>query len=49
MALIIKNAFDADVREASQPPLKPFYPVAFVPNDYPMAGRSVFAELAYKF
>jgi outer membrane receptor for ferrienterochelin and colicin len=49
MALIVKNAFDADVREASQPPLKPFYPVAFVPNDYPMAGRSIFAELAYKF
>ena len=47
--LMLKNAFNADVREASQPALKPFYQKAFVPNDYPMAGRSVFAELAYKF
>ena len=49
MALIIKNAFDADVREASQPPLKPLFQKAFVPDDYPMAGRSIFAQMAYKF
>jgi len=47
--LMLKNAFNADVREASQPPLKPFYQKAFVPNDYPMAGRSIYAELSYKF
>ena len=49
MALIIKNAFDEDVHEASQPPLKPLFQKAFVPNDYPMAGRSVFAQMSYKF
>jgi len=47
--LMLKNAFNADVREASQPALKPFYQKAFVPNDYPQAGRSVYGELSYKF
>ncbi len=47
--LMLKNAFNADVREASQPALKPFYQKTFIPNDYPQAGRSVYAELSYKF
>ena len=47
--LMLKNAFNADVREAGQPALKPFYQKAFIPNDYPQAGRSVYAELSYKF
>jgi iron complex outermembrane receptor protein len=47
--LILKNAFNANVREASQPPLKPFYQKAFVPHDYPQARRSVYAEVSYQF
>lgn len=47
-SLAIKNVTDEDVFEASPPPSPPF-PVSFVPNDFPMAGRSIFAELSYKF
>lgn len=39
-ALVMRNVADADVREAS--------PVQ-IPQDFPMAGRSVLAELAYRF
>lgn len=47
--LMLKNAFNADVREASQPALKPFYQKAFIPNDYPQAGRSIYLEINYLF
>jgi outer membrane receptor for ferrienterochelin and colicins len=39
-ALAVRNLFDEDVREPSQPS---------IPNDYPMEGRSLWAELRYTF
>lgn len=44
LAVSVRNLFDADVREPSTGGV-----VVNIPNDYPMAGRSVYAELAYKF
>lgn len=41
-ALIVHNLFDADAREPSPAP-------GLIPNDLPLPGRSVFAELRYRF
>lgn len=40
-AASVHNLFDADVREPSQTP------GALIPNDLPMAGRSIWAEVRY--
>lgn len=48
LALSVRNLFDADVREPSPGPT-PVIPVPAIPNDFPMAGRSVYAELQYQF
>jgi len=39
-AVAVRNLFDEDAREPSQPS---------IPNDYPMEGRSFWAELRYTF
>ena len=39
-ALLVKNIFDEDVREPS---------MMTIPNDYPMEGRSIFAEVRINF
>ncbi|MBH1970591.1 MAG: TonB-dependent receptor [Moraxellaceae bacterium] len=44
LALSVRNVFDADVREPSTGGV-----VVNMPNDYPMAGRSVYAEVQYQF
>jgi len=44
LALSVRNLFDADVREPSTGGA-----VVNIPNDYPMAGRSVYAEVQYQF
>lgn len=44
LALSVRNLFDADVREPSTGGA-----VVNIPNDYPMAGRSVYAEVQYTF
>ena len=44
LALSVRNLFDADVREPSTGGT-----VVNIPNDYPMAGRSVYAEIQYQF
>ncbi len=41
LTLSVRNLFNADVREPS--------PVGAIPNDFPMAGRSLFAEAQYQF
>ena len=43
LALSLRNALDADVREPSPGP------AAFIPHDFPMAGRSLYAEMNYRF
>lgn len=48
LALSVRNLFDADVREPSPGPT-PVVPVPAIPNDFPMAGRSIYAELQYQF
>lgn len=48
LALVAKNILDEKVYEASPPPSIPF-PSAFIPNDLPMAGRSLYGELSYSF
>jgi iron complex outermembrane receptor protein len=48
VALTIRNAFDEDVFEASPPASAPFT-TPFVPKDFPMAGRSIYGELSYRF
>ncbi len=49
-ALLIKNLFDEDAREPSPLSILPNgTPVAFIPDDLPLAGRSVLGELRYKF
>jgi iron complex outermembrane receptor protein len=42
-ALSIRNLFDRDVFEPS------LAPGQNIPNDYPMAGRSIYGELSYRF
>ncbi len=41
LALSVHNMFNADVREPSS--------AGVIPNDYPMAGRSIYGELTYHF
>ena len=43
LALSVRNVFDEDVYEASPGP------VAAIPGDFPMAGRSVYGEIQYTF
>ncbi len=43
LALSVRNAFDEAVYEASPGP------VASIPGDFPMAGRSVYGEVSYTF
>jgi len=43
LALSVRNVFDEDVYEASPGP------VAAIPGDFPMAGRSVYGEVSYTF
>lgn len=42
LALSVRNVFNADAREPSQPN-------GSLPNDLPMAGRSAHAQLSYRF
>ncbi len=50
VALLVKNLFDEDAREPSPLSILPNgTPVAFIPDDLPLAGRSVLGELRYKF
>jgi iron complex outermembrane receptor protein len=44
-ALIVKNIFNENVRE----PSPNSFPVPGIPNDLPLAGRSVFGEIRYNF
>ncbi|MCP4695786.1 MAG: TonB-dependent receptor [Gammaproteobacteria bacterium] len=46
-AISVRNLFDEDAREPSPGP--DTSGVINVPNDYPMAGRSYFAEISYHF
>jgi hypothetical protein len=43
VALSVRNLSDADVTEPSPGP------VVYLPNDFPMAGRSIYGELTYTF
>jgi iron complex outermembrane receptor protein len=43
VALSVRNLLDADVTEPSPGP------VVYLPNDFPMAGRSIYGELTYTF
>ncbi|MFV1872568.1 MAG: TonB-dependent receptor plug domain-containing protein [Oleiphilus sp.] len=45
IALSIRNMFDRDVFEPSPDGL----PAPSIPNDFPMAGRSIYGEIAYSF
>ncbi len=45
LALLAKNIFDEDARE----PSPNGEPVPFIPDDLPLAGRSVLGEIRYKF
>ncbi|MFK5892292.1 MAG: TonB-dependent receptor [Pseudomonadota bacterium] len=47
MAIGVRNLFDADAREPSPGP--DANGIINIPYDLPMAGRSLFAELRYKF
>ena len=48
VALAVRNLFDEDAREPS--PYDPDAPEgAYIPNDYPMEGRAVWAELSCRF
>lgn len=40
LSLIVKNLFDTDAREPSS---------SVIPDDYPLEGRSILAEVRYKF
>lgn len=47
-ALSVRNLFDKDAREPS--PFDPSAPFgAWIPNDYPLSGREVWAELRFHF
>ncbi|MDX1692902.1 MAG: TonB-dependent receptor, partial [Ketobacteraceae bacterium] len=46
LKLTVKNLFDEDIREPSPGPAAGF-DTAFVPGDFPQAGRSVVAELSW--
>lgn len=43
LAVSVRNLFDVDVTEPSPGP------VVYIPNDFPMAGRSLYAEVQYPF
>jgi iron complex outermembrane receptor protein len=45
VALLVKNLFDEDARE----PSPNGDPVPFIPDDLPLAGRSILGELRYQF
>lgn len=48
VALSLRNLLDADIREPSPGPVAPL-PVPAIPSDFPMAGRSLYAGLNYRF
>ncbi len=48
LALSVRNLTDADVREPSPGP-GPTLPVPAIPDDFPMAGRSLWVEGQYQF
>ena len=49
-ALLVKNLFDEGAREPSPLSRLPDNtPIAFIPNDLPLAGRSVLGEIRYQF
>ena len=45
LALLAKNIFDENARE----PTLSATPVPLIPDDLPLAGRSLLAEIRYKF
>jgi len=45
LSLLAKNVFDEDARE----PSLNTSPVPFIPDDLPLAGRSIFGEVRYNF
>jgi outer membrane receptor protein involved in Fe transport len=48
LALGVRNLFDKDASEPS--PYEPGLPAgSFIPDDYPLAGRSFYAEAQYRF
>lgn len=46
--MTMKNVMDEDVREPSPGATYPF-PAPYVPNDFPLAGRSLYGEVSYAF
>ena len=48
LALSVRNLLDTDVREPSPGP-GPTLPVPAIPDDFPMAGRSLWLEGQYRF
>ena len=48
LALSVRNLTDTDVREPSPGP-GPTLPVPAIPDDFPMAGRSLWVEGQYQF
>lgn len=53
IALALRNLFDADVRQPSLyspvPPSRPDLPTSQIPDDLPMAGRTVQLQASYRF
>ena len=48
LTLAVRNLFNENAREPS--PYDPTAPAgAYIPNDYPMEGRSVYGELRFHF
>lgn len=48
LAALVHNLLDEDVREPSPGP-GPAFPFTALPGDFPMAGRSVYGEVTYRF
>jgi iron complex outermembrane receptor protein len=48
LAASVRNLLDEDVREPSPGP-GPAFPFTAMPGDFPMAGRSVYGEVTYRF
>lgn len=48
LAASVRNVFDEEVREPSPGP-GPAFPFTAMPGDFPMAGRSVYGEVTYRF
>jgi iron complex outermembrane receptor protein len=48
LAVAVRNVFDEDAREPSSGPEAAGLPIS-IPDDYPLEGRSVWAEVRYRF